>query len=213
MYVAQITLPVVDKENSKGFSNQPDMYVTNQIFGLLHKNAYLVDKKYKYCLGFPELSNTKFGTIIQVFSSNLDELKKLLKTDVLYETIADHCNVKFVKVNLELLKNKDIKTYKIKRTKDDCCISISEIKRIIKRGSETSEIVKKAKNGMSIGEIYDEIKSQKNNKKSYLQYRTEAGDNAIFFLEKKYCNENINFQAKTNSFGLSNDIVLPEVVF
>ena len=213
MYVAQITLPVVDKESSKGFSAQPNMYVANQIFGLLHTNAYLVERNYKYCLGFPELSNNSFGTVMQIFASDLDELKKLLKTDRLYEIITDYCNVKFVKINLELLKKNKIRNYKIKRTKDDYCISISEIKRIIKRGNEKSEIVKMSKNGKSINEIYDEIKAQKNNKKSYLQYKTKDGGNAVFFLKKEYCNEDVNFQAKSNGFGLSNDIILPEIVF
>ena len=213
MYVAQITLPVVDKESSKGFSAQPNMYVANQIFGLLHTNAYLVERNYKYCLGFPELSNNSFGTVMQIFASDLDELKKLLKTDRLYEIITDYCNVKFVKVNLKFLQKKDVKNYKIKRTKDDYCISKSEIRRIIKRGNDKSEIVEKTKNGMSVDEIHDEIKAQKNNKKSYLLYKTKNGDNAIFFFKKEYCDGDVNFQKNVNSFGLSNDIVLPEIIF
>ena len=213
MYVAQIKLPIVDKKSNRGFSAQPDMSVVNRIFGLLHKNAYQVDREYKYCLGFPELSDKNFGTVIQVFSSDLNDLKKLLKTDGLYEIIADHCNVKFTKINLELLQKKDVKSYRIKRTKKAICISKSEIKRIIKRGNEKSEIVEKIKNGLSVHEIYDEIKAQKDSKKSYLQYKTKNGDNAVFFLKKEYCKNDIDFQKNVNSFGLSSDIVLPEIIF
>ncbi len=213
MYVAQIKLPIVNKESNRGFSVQPDMSVANQIFGLLHKNAYQVDREYKYCLGFPELSDKNFGTVIQVFSSDLNDLKKLLKTDGLYEIIADHCNVKFTKINLEFLQKKEVKSYKIKKTKDDFSISKSKIRRMIKRGKENSKIVQKAKSGMSVHEIYDEIKAQKDNKKSYLQYKTKNGRNAVFFFKKEYCKNDIDFQKNVNSFGFSSDIVLPEIIF
>ena len=213
MYVAQIILPTVDKESSRGFSAQPDMYVANKIFGLLHTNAYQVDRNYKYSLGLPELSDKSFGTIMQVFSSDLDDLKKLLKTDGLYEIIANNCSVKFVKVDLDLLKKKGIKNYRIKRTKDEYSISKSEIRRIIKRGNEKSEIVKKAKNGMSVDAIYEDIQSQKDNKKSYLLYKTKNRNNAVFFLKKENSIEDVNFQAKSNGFGFSIDTILPELIF
>lgn len=202
MYVAQIKLPVINKDT-----------VINRIFGLLHRNAYKVNRDYKYCLGLPNLSDKDLGTIMQVFSSDLNDLKKLLKTNGLYEIIVDYCNVKFVEVDLDFLKKKNVKSYVIKRTKDDSCISFSKIKRIIKRGNEKSEIVKKAKSGMSAKDIYDEIKNQKNSTKSYVMYKTTKGDNAVFFLSKEYCSKDVDFQKNVNSFGLSSDIVLPEIIF
>lgn len=213
MYVAQIILPQAEVPNEKkGVSLKPNMALANQIFSLLHNNAYIVRPNYKFALGFPEMTQNNLGRVIQVFSNSKNDLIKHIKTNKLYNLITGYCSIKIVEVSKKMLENSN--TYTIKKTKDDYVVSLSEIKRIIKRNKSKSKILDMHKQGLSAEDIHKAIKKENQPKKCFLYYKTKNNRNCIFFLEKIKANKKINNLdiEKTNSFGMYKELYLPNII-
>ncbi|WP_457744444.1 type I-F CRISPR-associated endoribonuclease Cas6/Csy4 [Sulfurimonas sp.] len=211
MFVAQITFPQTTILNeTKGVSLKPDMALVNQVFSLLHLNAFRVDKEYKYIVGFPLLQKDNIGRVLHLFSEKESDLKKHIKTEKLYNLLTGYCNIKIVKLTENILKEQ--KRYQIRKTKDDNFISLSKIKRTIKRGSANSKIVEFHKQGLNAIAIQSKLK--KENQKSWLFYKNSKNNNCSFFLEKIKSEKEVALDTtKVNGFGLSRDIVLPDIIF
>jgi len=216
LYVVQITIPF--NELTKSVDN----VVIGNIFKEAHRSQFIVSDEYKYILGFPEANRNSIGTIVQIFAKNKEDLIKHIKDDNLYSFITDYCSFSIIDIEYNSLKNID--TYSLKTSQEDNYLSLSRIKRLIKRSKNTGKsslIYDMFKNGKSEIEIYNIIKEKNNNIRTnpYIKYTSTSSDNFSIFIKSINRDErdsniiDMLDNNDVNSFGMNNNIILPKIVF
>jgi len=214
LYIAQIIIPY------NKLTKSVDNVVIGNIFKEAHRSQCNVNNDYKYVLGFPELSRENMGTVLQIFAKDRNELVSHIKNPELYGFISDYCSFSLIDIKYSELKN--INTYSLKTSREDNYLSLSRIKRLIKRGETSNKeslVYDMFKSGKSEVEIYELIKEKNRDIKTspYIQYTSTSKNNiSLFFksIDKGEGDSNIiEMLSNVNSFGLNDNIILPKIVF